>query len=101
MASLLGKAAAGIAFLLAAARFALTGVYEYRGGVIWEHISGWVGLAVCVAALYNAFAFELEDTRHHTVLPVLRWGSGRRAMDGGVRGEVREVEHEAGVRAQL
>jgi succinate-acetate transporter protein len=101
MASLLGKIAAGVAFLLAAARFALTGVYEYRGVVAWEHISGWVGLAVCAVALYNAFAFELEDMRHHTVLPVLRWGSGRRALAGGIRDEVKEVEHEAGVRTQL
>ena len=101
LASSLGKVAAAVAFFLAAARFALTGVYEFHGGVAWEHVSGWVGLAVCAVALYNAFAFELEDTRHSTVLPVLRWGSGRRAMAGDMLSEVKNVENEAGVRDQL
>lgn len=101
LASSLGKVMAAAAFLLAAARFALTGIYEFRGGVVWEHVSGWVGLAVCVAALYNALAFELEDMRHQTVLPLLRWGSGRRAMAGDALAQVRSVEQEAGVREQL
>jgi uncharacterized protein len=96
-----GKLAAALAFLLAAARFAVTGVQQYVGGAAWQHAAGWLGLAVCVVALYSAFAFELEDTRHHTVLPVLRWGSGRRAMDGSLPDEVHGVQHEAGVRRQL
>jgi succinate-acetate transporter protein len=100
-AALFGKVVAAVAFGLAAARFVLTGVYEYYGGAGWEHASGWAGLAVCAVALYAAFAFELEDTRHHTILPVLRWGSGRRAMDGNVPAELRGVAHEAGVREQL
>jgi uncharacterized protein len=101
MASSLGKAAAAVAFGLASARFALTGVYEYHGGTAWEHASGWTGLALCLVALYNAFAFELEDTRHRTMLPVLCWGTGRRAIDGSLAAEVRGVEQEAGVREQL
>jgi hypothetical protein len=86
---------------MAAARFAITGVYEYHGGLVWEHLSGWVGLAVCVVALYAGFAFEIEDIRHHTVLPVLRWGSGRRAMSGDAAAELQHVQNEAGVRDQL
>jgi hypothetical protein len=39
--------------------------------------------------------------RHRTVLPVLRWGSGRRAMAGDREAEVEHVGHEAGVREQL
>lgn len=101
LAAAFGKVAAALAFLLAAARFAVTGVQQYVGGVAWQHAAGWLGLAVCAVALYNAFAFELEDTRHHTVLPVLRWGSGRRALDGSLPDEARNVEHEAGVREQL
>lgn len=101
LASSLGKVAASAAFALAAARFALTGIYEYSGGTAWEHASGWTGLAVCLVGLYNAFAFELEDTRHRTVLPVLRWGSGRRAVDGDEPVQARSVAHEAGVREQL
>ena len=100
-ATTLGKVAAATAFVLAAARFALTGIYEYQGGTAWEHASGWVGLVLCVVALYNAFAFEIEDTRHRTVLPVLRWGTGRTALDGSEPAQVKNVEHEAGVREQL
>ena len=101
LAASLGKVAVSAAFVLAAARFALTGIYEYSGGTVWEHASGWTGLALCLVALYNAFAFELEDTRHRTVLPVLRRGSGRRAIEGNEPAQVRNVEHEAGVREQL
>jgi hypothetical protein len=35
------------------------------------------------------------------VLPVLRWGPGRTALNGGEPAQVRNVEHEAGVREQL
>jgi uncharacterized protein len=101
VAASLGKFAATAAFVLAAARFALTGVYEYQGGTAWEHASGWVGLVLCVVALYNAFAFEIEDTRHRTVLPVLRRGTGRTALDGSEPDQVRNVQNEAGVREQL
>jgi succinate-acetate transporter protein len=101
LAASLGKVAAAAAFALAATRFALTGIYEYSGGTGWERASGWTGLVLCLVALYNAFAFELEDTRHRTVLPVLRWGSGRRAIDGGEPAQVRNVAREAGVREQL
>jgi uncharacterized protein len=101
LAASLGKVAASAAFALAAARFALTGIYEYQGGTGWEHASGWTGLALCLVALYNAFAFEIEDTRHRTVLPVLRWGTGRTALHGSEPAQVKNVEHEAGVREQL
>jgi hypothetical protein len=97
----LGKIAAAAAFVLAAALFALTGIYDYQGGTAWEHASGWVGLVPCLVALYNTLAFEIEDTRHRTVLPVLCWGTGRTALDGSEPGQVKNVEHEAGVREQL
>ncbi|MCU4183123.1 GPR1/FUN34/YaaH family transporter [Acidiferrimicrobium sp. IK] len=100
-ASALGKVAAAVAFVMAGARFALTGVYEWSGIIGWERASGWLGIALCVVALYNAFAFEVEDTKHRTILPVLRWGAGKRAMDGSVLAEVEKVEQEAGVREQL
>jgi hypothetical protein len=49
----------------------------------------------------GAFAFEIEEARHRTVLPVLRWRSGRRAIHGCEPAQVKDVEHEAGVREQL
>ena len=69
-----GKVTASAAFALAAARFALTGIYHYQGGPAWEHASGWTGLALCLVALYN---------------------------EGGEPAQVRNVEYEVGVREQL
>ncbi|MGI8753409.1 MAG: hypothetical protein ACR2MN_14055 [Acidimicrobiales bacterium] len=100
-AAALGKVLAAIVMFAAAGRFALTGIYKYTGGATWEHISGWWGVGLAVVALYAALAFELEDTRRRTVLPVLRHGVGRSAVHGGLTAELDRVEHEAGVREQL
>ena len=45
--------------------------------------------------------FEIEDARHRTVLPLLRRGAGRAAMDGDVDAQLSGLAHEAGVRNQL
>ncbi|HYW28234.1 MAG TPA: GPR1/FUN34/YaaH family transporter [Gaiellales bacterium] len=87
--------------LLAAARFAITGVYEIHGGARWEHTSGWIGLPLSAAAFYLAFALMLEDANHRTVLPLMRRGSARAAIEGDLGGQVRAIEREAGVRGQL
>jgi hypothetical protein len=100
-AAVLGKVVAAVVIFGAAGRFALTGIYEFVGGSQWEHLSGWWGVGLCCAALYGTLAFELEDTRRRTVLPVLRHGVGRQAMRGSLDAELRGVEHEAGVREQL
>lgn len=100
-AAALGKVVAAIVMFGAAGRFALTGIYEYLGGTTWEHISGWWGIGLAAAALYAALAFEVEDTRRKTVLPVLRHGIGRAAVVGGIETELDRVEREAGIREQL
>lgn len=100
VAASLGKVLAGIVLAMAAARFTLTGIYEFRGGA-WEHASGWLGVALAAVALYGALAFEVEDTERHTVLPVLRWGTGKRAVNHGILDAVVRVSREAGVREQL
>ena len=84
---------------LATARFAVTGVYEYVGGRGWELAAGWIGLALCVLALYAVLAMELESTRHRPVLPTLRHGAGRVALAG--TDGIGPVHQEAGVREQL
>ena len=96
-----GKVAAALVMFGAGARFALTAVYEFTGSTSWEHISGWWGLGLCLVALYAAMAFEVEDTRRRTILPVGRRGAGRRALTGGVGDDLAHVQHEAGVREQL
>lgn len=100
-AAALGKVAAAVVMFAAGARFARTGIYELTGRTGWEHTSGWWGLGLCLAALYAAMAFEVEDTRRHTILPTGRHGIGRQALTGGIADELDAVQHEAGVREQL
>jgi uncharacterized protein len=76
---LLVPAAAGLAKLaavgvlvVAALRFAVTGVYEVSGSHTWMTVSGWVGLALGAVAVYAALAFELEGAYDRTVLPTGR-----------------------------
>ncbi len=102
-AAALGKVLAAVVLFMAAIRFALTGIYEFasRAGAGWQHASGWFGVALAVVALYSALAFEIEDTKRATILPVLRWSIGKRAVTGGILDEVERVSREAGVREQL
>ncbi len=82
-------------------RWVMTGVYERLGDHPWKWVAGWTGVALCAVALYGAIAMELEDQRRKTVLPTLRWGKGRQAMNGDFSAQVARVRHEAGVREQL
>jgi succinate-acetate transporter protein len=107
-ASMLVPAVAGATKLVAAGvmaltsvRFLLTGIAELTGAPAWETAAGATGLVLAAAALYAALAFELEDTRHRTSLPVGRRGSGGDALTGTVDDELADVAHEAGVRKQL
>jgi succinate-acetate transporter protein len=84
-----------------AARFVMTGVFERTGAVGWEHASGWEGAGLAGLALYAAFALDLESTHRRTVLPLLRRGEGKVALDGDAAAQVAGIDHEAGVREQL
>lgn len=101
-------AAAGQSKLLAASvnvttavRWWLTAVYELGAPHVWETVAGSVGVALAVLALYAALAFELEDQRRSTVLPVFRRGSGLQAISGDLYEQVSNAANEAGVRKQL
>jgi succinate-acetate transporter protein len=83
------------------ARFLITGIHELGGGGGWKPAGGYVGLVLGFLALYAAASLELEDERHHPVLPTLRHGRGRRALNTSLPEQVQEVAAEAGVRQQL
>ena len=95
------KRLAAVVVLGTAARFAVTAVYEWGAPHVWETAAGGVGIALGVVALYAALAFELEDQKRHTVLPVWRLGAGKVAMTGDLEAQVAQVQNEAGVRAHL
>jgi uncharacterized protein len=93
-----GKPLPGAAFLLAALRFGLAGVYELSGVSIWQDVAGIVGLVVCGMAAYCVLAFELEGQQRRPVLPTLRRGRAELALSAGAAAQLDGVAHEAGVR---
>lgn len=101
VAAALGKGIVAIVLTLAVARFAVTGVYEFVGGGGWMTAAGWLGLALCVIALYAAAALELEGMRQSPLLPTLRYGAARAALARDGSSAVGPVQREAGVREQL
>jgi hypothetical protein len=84
-----------------AVRFFLTAGYELSSSPAWKYAAATEGLVLAVLALYAGLAFELEDSRLHTVLPTFRRGTGRRAIAGSARDELAGLHREAGVRKQL
>jgi uncharacterized protein len=97
----LSKPLAALVMALTSVRFYLTGGYELSSAAGWKDAAGIAGLVLAVLALYAGLAFELEDSRRATLLPTLRRGAGRRALDGDLPDEVADVHHEAGVRRKL
>jgi uncharacterized protein len=86
---------------LTAIRFILTGVYEWGAGTTWGRAAAWVGVVLCACALYAVISLELEDIKRHAVLPTLRRGTGKRAMEPSLEAQVQQVAAEAGVRREL
>ena len=66
-----------------------------------QTVAGVTGLVLAAVAYDAAFGFELEDARRRTVLPLLRRGPARTALQGDVADQLDGVAHRAGVRGQL
>lgn len=87
---------AGGAFFLAAARFALEGVYQSGGGGAWKDASGIMGLVLAGVVFYALIAFELEGQARRQLLPTFRRERGGPGPHGGVL--VDDLVREPGVR---
>jgi uncharacterized protein len=94
------KPAGTVIMLVAAVRFAFTGVYQLGAGTAWQTASGIIGVGLVATSLYAATAFALEDARHHPVLPVSRRSTGRWAMSGDLGSQLDALPTEAGVRQE-
>ncbi|MBA3422349.1 MAG: hypothetical protein H0U12_10770 [Thermoleophilaceae bacterium] len=101
VAGTLNKLVPAAVLIVSGARFAATGIYELSALEPWQDAAGAIGLGLTALALYTAFALELEDAKGSTVLPLLRRGAGRRALDGSLDAQLEDVESEAGVRKIL
>jgi succinate-acetate transporter protein len=99
--ALFGKLVPAAVLLTAALRFFLTGLYQLIASPGLQYAAGIVGLVLLAVAFYAALALQMEDVRRKTVLPVLRVGAGRAAVEGDPAEQIEGVGHEAGVREQL
>lgn len=86
---------------VAGLRFLATGLYEIIGTAPVKVAAGGVGCALAALALYGAVALEIEGVVHRPVLPTLRRGPGRTALDPDLAEQVKQVADEPGVRTQL
>jgi uncharacterized protein len=96
-----GKVVAATLLTATALRFLVTALYELTGSSAWKTTAGVVGLALCGLAVYTALAMALEESHRRTVLPLLRRETGASAIAADLASQVRDIDHEAGVRAQL
>jgi succinate-acetate transporter protein len=100
-AAVLGKPFIAVLLFVSAVRGLLSAAYELGVGQTWNHIAGWLALAIFCVAMYGGIAFLLEDALGHTVLPLGRRGGSREAVEGGLSDQLRGLEDEAGVRHTL
>jgi succinate-acetate transporter protein len=104
---LLGIVATGGNLLLAtilltsAVRTLISGLYEVLGGTSLQTTGGVLSLCITALAFYGALALLLEDTAHHTVLPLGRRAAARAALEGPLDRQTAQLEQEAGVRRNL
>ncbi len=94
----LAKPLPAAVFATAALRFVLAGVYELSGVGFWQSASGLVGLLITAGAGYCVLAFELEDQRHHPVLPTFRRSPRDSGTNDGRSGDLDGLKQEAGIR---
>ncbi len=86
-----------VVFLLAAARFAVSGVYELSHVATWQDAAGILGLVVTVGAVYCSLAFELEGQKHRSVLPTMRRGGAQSPAGEGTAPQLEGIGREPGV----
>jgi succinate-acetate transporter protein len=97
----LSKLVPAVVFLVAAVRFLVMAGYELSGDSGWARTAGWMGLVLCLLALYAAWAAGLEDAAGRTVLPFGRRGKGELAVHGSLPQQLGEIATEPGVRTEL
>jgi len=99
--SLLGKPLLSLFLAVSSCRGVFGAVYELGGGHGWLRASGWAALAAFVIAVYGGLAFLLEDLAGRTILPLLRRGGAREAIEHDLDAQFAGIADEAGVRHTL
>jgi succinate-acetate transporter protein len=99
--ALAGRGLFGLALVVAVPRYLLLGLFEVSGATGLRDASGYLGLLLVAVAGYTALALMVEDTSQRTVLPLLRRGLARNAVEGSLEDQFNRLRNEAGVRSQL
>jgi succinate-acetate transporter protein len=97
----LGKGLLGVVLSVSTLRAALAAAYQLGAPHALELADAAAALLLTVLALYAGTAFLVEDLRQRTVLPVLRRGDARRAVEEDPDGRRTGRAREPGVRKQL
>ena len=101
LASALPKRALAAVLVVAVPRFLVAGVAELTGSQALSRAGAVLGFLLAAVALYTAFALLMEDSRGHEVLPIGRLAMARQATHGSLAMQLRDIEHQAGVRRTL
>ncbi|MFF0791254.1 GPR1/FUN34/YaaH family transporter [Streptomyces spiralis] len=97
----LGKALLGVVLSVSTLRAALAAAYQLGAPHALELADGAAALLLTALALYAGAAFLVEELRQRTVLPVLRRGEARRAVEEDLDGRRTGRAREPGIRKQL
>ncbi|NEB14951.1 hypothetical protein G3I46_00155 [Streptomyces coelicoflavus] len=98
---LLGKALLGAVLSVSSLRAALAAAYQLGAPQDFQLANGAVAFVLVALAFYAGTAFLLEDVRQSTILPILRRGDARQAVEGDLTEQHSRVPNEPGVRKQL
>jgi uncharacterized protein len=82
-------------------RAVCSAVYQLGGGAGWNHVGGWIALAIYCVAMYGGLTFLLEDAKGRAVLPLKRRGSSLEAIEGDMSVQLADLAQEPGVRKHL
>jgi len=97
----LGQPLIAAVLTLSVVRGVLTAVYQLGGGAGWNHVAGWLALAIFCIAMYTGVAFLLEDAKGVAILPLGRRGASREAIEGDLAAQLQGLGDEPGVRKHL
>jgi succinate-acetate transporter protein len=97
----LGQPLIALLLTVSTVRGVTSAVYELGGGRAWNHVSGWIALAIYCVAMYGGLAFLLEDAKGHAVFPLGRRGASREAIEGDLAAQFQGLADEPGVRRHL
>jgi len=86
---------------VAVPRFLIAGIAELTGSHALSQAGAVLGFLLAAVALYTAFALLMEDSRGREVLPIGRLAMARQATHGSLAMQLRDIEHQAGVRRTL